>query len=356
MGAGLDDKDRVEKIMGSEYCTIFINEATQISYDTFQKIKTRLSGQAVNPSNGKSIKRKIILDCNPRSEAHWIYQYFIIGKDPKTKEKLSEKAMENKGRTNWVPYDNPFLPKDYIAILENLTGAEKQRLLEGRWVNKEGLVYPNFESIVVEPFHIPEDWERFGAVDFGYTNPFVFLFIAFDKSNETYYLYDEHYLTGKTVREHAVYIKNRGIAKFTKILADHDAEDRATLLEEGLHTFPANKDISAGIQALNLMIDAKNGIRLRVFNTCVETIDEISTYSWQEPSEGKNYKEEPIKFHDHACDALRYFAIDRVGASFNKVKVSSVKVSKSGVMTKEQFLRKRFDKLGLDYNEVAKNF
>ncbi len=36
-GAGLDDADRVEKIMGTEFNTIFINEATQISYATYQK-------------------------------------------------------------------------------------------------------------------------------------------------------------------------------------------------------------------------------------------------------------------------------------------------------------------------------
>ena len=355
MGAGLDDKDRVEKIMGSEYSTIFINEATQVSYDTYQKIKTRLSGQAINPTNGREIKRKIILDCNPRSESHWIYQNFIIGKDPKSKEPLSSNSRENMIRRNWIPYDNPFLPSDYLEILENLTGAERQRLLEGKWVNKEGLVYPNFEDCIIDPIPIPEQWEVFGAVDFGYTNPFVFLFIAYDKSNEIYYLYDEHYSPSKTVREHSKIIKSRGVKKFSKILADHDAEDRATLLEEGLHTFPANKDVSAGIQALNLMINAEMGVKLKIFNSCVETIDEMSTYCWQEPSEGKNFKEEPIKFRDHACDALRYFAIDRVGSGFNKVKVSSVKVSKTGVMTREQVMRKRYDKLGLDYDLVARD-
>jgi phage terminase large subunit len=40
---GLDDKDRSEKILGMEFLTIFVNEASQISYESYTTLLTRLA-------------------------------------------------------------------------------------------------------------------------------------------------------------------------------------------------------------------------------------------------------------------------------------------------------------------------
>lgn len=321
-GAGLDDKDRVEKIMGTEYATIFINEATQISFETFQKIKTRLSQQAFHREDKSPIVRKIIVDCNPRSEHHWLYKYFILHKDPKENLPLPEKLVGKMKRRHWTPYDNPFLPKEYFEILEGLIGIERQRLLEGQWVNQEGLVYPEFakiykdephRNVIVSPFPIPEKWETYGAVDFGFRDPFVFLWFAKDPSNEVFYLFDEIYESEKTVRVHSIEInKRRKITKY--VVADHDAEDRATLAENGIPTIPAEKDILTGIQDLRTFLTNTNGYRLKVFSSCVNTIEEAYEYSWEQSKEGKNEKEKPVDYNNHAMDALRYFAKSLLGA------------------------------------------
>ncbi|RHX90272.1 PBSX family phage terminase large subunit [Leptospira yasudae] len=305
-GAGLDDADRVEKIMGTEFCTIFINEATQISYATYQKIKTRLSLVR------EELLNKLIVDCNPRNRFHWIFKYFVLRQDPETGNALSASRLQRMSRRSWTPLDNPFLSKEYVQMLEELTGAERERLFLGQWIDVEGLVYPKFEEAIVEPFTIPETWDCAGAVDFGYTNPFVFLWLYFDKSNETWYLADEHYEREKTVRTHCEEIKkNRKPNLF--IVADHDAEDRATMAECGLATIAADKDISTGIQALMKLLDAKQGVKLRIFRTCVHTIEEFSIYSWVPAKDGKNAKEVPGKDHDHSMDCLRYFALKIVG-------------------------------------------
>lgn len=41
--AGLDDKEKVDKILGREYMTIFFNEASEINYDVYTTVKTRLA-------------------------------------------------------------------------------------------------------------------------------------------------------------------------------------------------------------------------------------------------------------------------------------------------------------------------
>ena len=57
---GLDDAERVDKILGDEYLHIFINEATQVSWDTVTKVLTRLS------QNIPGAARKLISTATPR--------------------------------------------------------------------------------------------------------------------------------------------------------------------------------------------------------------------------------------------------------------------------------------------------
>ena len=65
---GLDDADRVDKILGDEYLHIFINEATQVSWDTVTKVMTRLSQHL------PGAVRKLMLDCNPKGPQHWLHK------------------------------------------------------------------------------------------------------------------------------------------------------------------------------------------------------------------------------------------------------------------------------------------
>lgn len=57
---GLDDKERVDKILGKEYATIYANEASQISYATITTLRTRLA-QKIDKSNGRAPRIEGIL-------------------------------------------------------------------------------------------------------------------------------------------------------------------------------------------------------------------------------------------------------------------------------------------------------
>ncbi|WP_051057439.1 PBSX family phage terminase large subunit [Leptospira weilii] len=349
-GAGLDDSDRVEKIMGTEFNTIFLNEATQISYPTFQKIKTRLSYVREELTN------KLIVDCNPRNRFHWIYKYFVLKQDPETGEVLSARRLSRMARRHWTPLDNPFITDEYKQMLSELTGVERDRLYLGLWIDVEGLVYPMFESAIVEPFKIPDTWDCASAVDFGYTNPFVFLWLFFDKANETWYLADEHYLTEQTVRKHCELIGDRRKPNLW-IVADHDAEDRATMAECGYVTFAADKDVSTGIQALIKLLESDQGVKLKIFRTCVHTIEEFSIYSWEPQKDGRNAKEVPIKNHDHAMDALRYWALKVIGRKKDIITRSYATVKnevESRPKTVSDIRNKRLERFGIDPNKFSK--
>lgn len=122
---GLDDKNRTEKILGTEFSTIFMNEASQISFSAYEMVKTRL-----NPPAG--VHGRILIDYNPPSTNHWGYKQFILGVNPNTGQK--HKNPERYGRILMNPTDNiQNLSQDYIDTLDSLSEAQRNRFLFGRY-------------------------------------------------------------------------------------------------------------------------------------------------------------------------------------------------------------------------------
>lgn len=123
---GLDDKERVEKILGNEYSTLYFNEISQIRYDPIQTALTRLAQKT-------ELVNKAYFDCNPPSKNHWAYSLFIKNIDPKTK---LPKQKDKYAFLRMNPKDNlPNLPPDYLDILNDLPLRERLRFLEGEFLD-----------------------------------------------------------------------------------------------------------------------------------------------------------------------------------------------------------------------------
>ena len=95
---GLDEKERVDKILGREYATIFFNECSQMRYSTVETVLSRLA-QKTN-----CLQTKALFDLNPSGKGHWSYKIWIDGVDPKTGEPL--KRPELYAHTFSCPRDN----------------------------------------------------------------------------------------------------------------------------------------------------------------------------------------------------------------------------------------------------------
>ncbi|OQA82860.1 MAG: Terminase-like family protein [Lentisphaerae bacterium ADurb.Bin242] len=312
---GLDDSDRMEKILGNEYITVFLNEATQLSYEAMQMAVTRLA-QKVRDARGREAVPKLILDCNPRGPRHWLHYVGVRHVDPDTEIELPN--VDKWVRLNWSAHDNrENLPAEYLAALEALPELMRDRMLNGIWRDNQGAVYEEFDEDLhgVEPFPIPDDWKKVRAIDFGFTNPFVCLWGALDPDGRLY-LYREHYQAAVRTAEHARKILElSGNERYGFTAADHDAAERAELSSAGIRTEAAFKEVTAGIQSVKNRL-AKQGDgkpRLFFFNTLKNTLSEIYDYRWAQGNDSRNAKEEPVKLNDHAMDALRYMvaALDR---------------------------------------------
>lgn len=294
--------DKASRIMSSEYSAVCAFEATELTLDDWETLQTRLRDSHVPYRQG-------IADCNPAQPTHWLNVRAASGKMTRLLSRHS---------------DNPSVTPAYLATLEGLTGIRRARLYEGKWAAAEGMVYEGWNTAVhlVDRFQPPAEWRRIRVIDFGFTAPFVCLWLAIDPEGRAY-VYREWYKTRMLVEDHAKIITDlsRG-ESIEATVADHDAEDRATLERHGIATIPAVKAILPGLEAVasRLRAGADGKPRLMVMRDSLVEPDgallearkpiclaqEFEGYSWPKTADGKTAKEVPVKVDDHALDALRY--------------------------------------------------
>lgn len=291
----------IDKVLGPEYGTIWVNEASEISWQNIPPLRTRLNDRTPHKEHGRPVVPKLICDFNPPTVKHWTHKAFIEKIDPEQGAPFEEPHQWGWLRMN--PIDNlPNLSANYLATLKSMSPRDQQRFLYGQFGQLAGLVFDNFdpEKHVYDSVEIGKDWRLFRAIDFGFTNPFVCLWAYYDPANETLYVEDEHYQAGVTTPAHAEIIKQRTAGRRVEAtVADHDAGDRKILEDAGIPTEKADKDVASGI---NQLYDAFNRGKVLINRRCTNLIDEIYSYQWKESST----KDEPVKEKDHALDALRY--------------------------------------------------
>lgn len=128
---GLDDKERVDKILGNEYSTIFLNEVSEMSWDAVGTVISRLAEKS-------ELVNKMLFDCNPTSSNHWTYQLFIKGVQPDTGKKIAESMNYQYLQMN--PVDNlQNIDGQFIKDLENASEGKRRRFLYGEYAVGEDI-------------------------------------------------------------------------------------------------------------------------------------------------------------------------------------------------------------------------
>lgn len=314
--------DNPTKIMSSEYDVAYVGEAIELTVTDWEAITTRLR-------NGKMPYQQLIADTNPDVPHHWLKKRCDTGQTLMLESRHADNPI-------YVDDAGQFTDRgrDYIVgKLQKLTGPRKLRLCDGKWVSAEGVIYDEYDATIhlLDRFPIPSSWQRFWAVDFGYTNPFVCQWWAQDDDGRLY-LYREIYHTQRLVEDHAktilrcvtdrngTWLEPRPRA----VICDHDAEGRATFEKHvGLSTKPALKTVTEGIQAAQARLKVAGDGKPRLFllrdavvevDTTLEeagkptsTVQEILGYVWADAKR----KEEPVKQDDHGMDAMRYLVADQ---------------------------------------------
>lgn len=152
---GLDDQERVDKILGLEFATIYFNECSQIKYSAVIVALSRLAQECVQV-DGRPLKQKAYYDLNPLGKGHWTNRLFGEKRDPISMQPLQD--PENYCRMFVNPEHNAEnLNPEYLKSLRNMPERQRRRFYDGVYVDEAEGVLWTFESIERSRAPVPDD-------------------------------------------------------------------------------------------------------------------------------------------------------------------------------------------------------
>lgn len=307
-----DDETKLRSLNLGQF---HLEEASGVKKSVYYQLLTRLRDPFT--------KTKAAFVCtNP--DAGWVRDVFIVNADRKNPLHPEHADYNPFIKTFiWRTELNKHLPPNFIELI-SAGKAEwwKERFINGSFTHMDGAVYPTAPASIIAPVDIPDSWERVIGADFGLRNGTAVLFGAIDPKKGIVYIYDEHYVEGKTVPDNATLLNPKlatikpGTLRF--MVGDPSARNRSPLNgksifslygEYGIYFKEGNNQMEAGLLKTNSYLERG---RLKIFNTCVNTAKQMINYRFQQLDidEERNLDEKPVKYDDHCPDALRYLMME----------------------------------------------
>lgn len=314
---------------GQEFDWIFIDEATQFTYQQF-----RMLGGCLRGVNG--IPKRMYLTCNPGGVGHrWVKRLFIdrdFITDPENPE-LTENPEDYKFVFANIE-DNVAMKKDdpegyaaYLSTLSQMPEKVRNAYRHGIWDDLGGAYFDEFRPIkhVIKPFPIPEGWRRYRAFDYG-LDMFACYWVAVDHGGRCY-VYREFCKAGLIVPEAAREIHNHTLPGehidvtfappdiWNTQKTDGKTMAEGFMLEDVALVRANNNRVQGHMQVKQMLADMPDGKPgLLIFNNCKHLIDDLQAIQADDNNPNDCAKEP----HDvtHTCDAIRYFCISRTLPTF----------------------------------------
>ena len=271
--------DDAQKRRGTKRNILYINEANELTSEDFFQLQVRTTDQ-------------VFLDFNPS-------EYFWYNEELETRDDVEVIRSTYK--------DNPYLNDAQIKEIERLQFTDHQYYqiyALGQFAGDVDLVYTH--SIIDD---IPVDTAKLIALglDWGYSNdPTTLVEVWKDKDN--LYLNEILYDTNLTNSDIAAKLSEAGVDRYLEIIAD-SAEPKS--IEEvrrmGFNIKPATK----GPDSVNNGIDILKRHRIYVTKDSTNLIQEFRRYKWITDKNG-NKLNKPIDAFNHALDAVRYVALNKL--------------------------------------------
>jgi phage terminase large subunit len=288
--------DDAQKRRGTKRDILFVNEANEINYEDFFQLNIRTTDQ-------------IFLDFNP-SETFW-YNDKLQHRDDVTTIHSTYK-------------DNPYINEEQINEIERLQFTDNQYYqiyALGQFAGAIDLVY---SYVVVDDIPTTQAKLVGLGMDWGYTNDPTTL-IEVWKNGDSLYLNELLYDKGLTNQDIVKSMIDYGIDNYVDIIAD-SAEPKS--IEEvrrlGFNIKPAQK----GPDSIMNGIDILKRHKLHVTKQSINLIKELNTYKWVVDKNG-NKLNRPIDMYNHALDAVRYIALNKLKTN-NQGKYNISIVNNSG--------------------------
>jgi PBSX family phage terminase large subunit len=204
--------------------------------------------------------------------------------------------------------DNPYFPDEEYDRQKRLLDSRRFAMkFDGEFGKMEGLCYEKVNYCKSHP--LPSGTRYFAGIDWGYTNPTAISIRAVTPDG-IHYRVAEFYKSGMMIDEIVnICAQRKQLYDIEVFIGDPSAPANIEALNRGgVSCIPGNNDVRAGIDAQSLLFKEEKFFIFEDDNPLGR--DEYSTYHYPELKEYKideDQKEpEPVKAHDHGCDADRY--------------------------------------------------
>jgi len=286
---GAADERSEGKIRGITAAGAYCDEATLYPESFFVMLLSRLSMPGA----------KLFATMNPDSPYHWM------------KVKYLDRAKEISAKVwHFLLEDNWALDPQYIEDLKKeYTGLWFQRYILGLWVLAEGVVYPMWdEAKHLKPTPAGDLTPVIVAVDYGTTNPSVFLKMArhtpTGKIQVCKEMYHDSTVSGQlTDGQLADKMEEFLPRDYLYVVVDPSATSFITELKSrGIRVKEADNSVLEGIQAVCGLLQNE---MVAVDPSCHHLIREMGAYVWDSKAQNRG-EDKPLKAHDHCQDSFRY--------------------------------------------------
>jgi phage terminase large subunit len=269
--------DDETKLRGRKRDYLFINEATEISYDEYVQLMLRTGDMCV-------------LDLNPSLWKSWIYD--LEGQDDV--------------KYNITTYkDNPFLPQTQIDEIEKLKDRDPN-LWRIFGLGQKGV--PTKMVFTHQQLYadLPQGSKLLGyGIDWGYSDPSTLVRVS--KLDDNIFCEELLYLRNTTIPDFIYKIKDLGLNLTDDFIAD-SANPQAIeeLRRNGINCKPVKKNsILHGIDLLK-----RNNLFIHAHSRHLQ--EELLSYIWKTDKNGNNL-DEPVDTDNHIIDGIRYVLEMKIG-------------------------------------------
>lgn len=262
--------DDETKLRGRKRDYLFINEATEVTYDEYIQLVLRTSD-------------RIVLDLNPSLWKSWIYDL---------------EGQPDCFYTIVTYKDNPFLQQSLIDEIEKLKTRD-QNLWRVFGEGQKGVptrVVFNHQQYYKE---LPKSSKLLGyGIDIGFNDPNTLVRIY--KDGDSIYCEELLYLRNTTVSDFIYKIKDLGLNLTDDFIVDSAAPQAIQEMSRaGINAKPVKKDtILSGIDQIKRS-------NFFVNENSKNLIEELNSYVWKNDKNGNNL-DEPEDKNNHIIDAIRY--------------------------------------------------
>lgn len=292
---GAEKVSQVSKIRGASIKYCYGDEVADWAEEVFALLKSRLD------------KEYSCFDgtFNPQYPDHWLKKFLDSNADIFSQ--------------TYTIDDNPFLPESFKENLkkEYEGTVYYDRYILGLWVRAEGLVYPMFGDDCITQ-EIPDTGDYYISIDYGTLNPFSAGLWCVGKRSavriaEIYYSGRET-RAQKTDEEYCDMVERlAGEKTIRAVVVDPSAASFIEALRRRgrFKVRHADNDVMNGIRTVSDFL--RNG-KIKIHESCENTIREFGLYRWDEKSE----VDRVVKENDHAMDEVRYMAMTVLKKAFKE--------------------------------------